>query len=395
MRRESSEWAKWIPIGIIAVILIIIYKTVDNFSEITMAAGRFLSVISPLLYGVLFAYFLYIPHHGLEKLLCKSRIKLISKRARGISTLVVFFMVVLILGFLIVVILPILITSVIDLTYSLPAYLNFILDYLDNVPEDSIWYSLDLATLLRESSGGFVYQYISAGRIEQIARSIISVAGEVSSILLGLIVSLYLLLERDRISVFFKRLNSAVFKNKSVRDRILKYFDQINKVLFTFIASKGLDSVINLVSVTCILLIFNIPYAFLLGLIAGLFNFIPYLGSLIAVILITLITLITGGMSKAIQLLIPLLIFQQLDGNYIEPRIMKSSLKISPILVIVAVVAGGAYFGVIGMFLAVPVVVIIKQILLEYVSHSEDNPQPETDDEQLEEDDGREAGDRG
>ena len=71
--------------------------------------------------------------------------------------------------------------------------------------------------------------------------------------------------------------------------------------------------------------------------------------------------------------MIPLFIFQQLDGNYIEPRIMKSSLKISPILVIIAVVAGGAYFGIFGMFLAVPIAVIIKQILLEYISNAENS----------------------
>jgi len=191
---------------------------------------------------------------------------------------------------------------------------------------------------------------------------------------MGMVISLYMLLERDRIAGFSLRLSTAVFKNEKRRSRLRLYMQQINKVLFTFIASKGLDSIINFVSVTTILLIFNVPYALLLGIIAGVFNFIPYLGSLIAVILICLMTLITGGFGKAIQVLIPLLIFQQLDGNFIEPRIMKSSLKISPILVIIAVVVGGAYFGIVGMFLAVPIAVIIKQILNEYISHSE---QPE------------------
>jgi predicted PurR-regulated permease PerM len=178
-------------------------------------------------------------------------------------------------------------------------------------------------------------------------------------------------LERERIISFFNRLSIVLFKNETVRDRIHKYLEQVNEVLFTFIASKGLDSIINLVVVTCILLIFDVPYAFLLGLITGLFNFIPYLGSLVAVILISVITLITGGPGQAIKVVLPLLVFQQLDGNFIEPRIMKSSLKISPILVILAVVVGGAYFGIIGMFLAVPIAAIIKQVLIEYITLSE------------------------
>jgi len=378
MDRDNFERAKWIPIFILAVILLIIYKTLDNFSQITVAVKGFFIVISPLIYGILFAYFFFIPHRNIEKLYRKSRSRFISARARGISTLTVFLLLVLIVACIIIFVIPILIRSFIDLAGNIPVYIGYIAEFLDNRPADSFWYSLNLADTLRDSSSGIVNQYLNSARIEQIARGIINLAGEIASLLLGLIISLYLLWEREKIGEFFTRFRNVLFKKEKTRDRVTKYLSQVNKVLFTFIASKGLDSVINLVAVTGILLIFNVPYAFLLGLIAGLFNFIPYLGSLIAVLLIALITVITGGLSTAIQVLIPLLIFQQLDGNYIEPRIMKSSLRISPILVIVAVVAGGAYFGVLGMFLAVPVVVIIKQILIEYINHSENYKEEES-----------------
>ena len=371
MKKANAEWVKWIPICIIAILLMIIYKTIDNMTQITSAISGFLRVISPLLYGVLLAYFLYIPHKKIEKLYTKVKIKFISGRARGFSTITIFLLLILIIILLISFIIPILLTSVMDLARSIPSYLNFILDYLDDVEEDSIWYALNLADLIRENTGSFLNQYVNLASIEQMARGIINIAGELFSLLLGLIVSLYLLQERGRIIMFFGKLIDVLFKNEKVRDRIKKYLNQVNSVLFTFIASKGLDSVINLICVTSILLIFNVPYAFLLGLIAGLFNFIPYLGSLVAVILISLITLITGGIGNALKVVIPLLVFQQLDGNFIEPRIMKSSLKISPILVIIAVVVGGAYFGIVGMFLAVPTVAVIKQILIEYVSEKE------------------------
>ena len=371
MNDTKFERAKWIPICIIAVILMTIYKTIDNFSQITGAIGRFFTVISPLLYGVLFAYFLYTPHRSIEKMYSKSRSKFFSIRAKGLSTFTVFLLLVLVIVLLVVFVAPIMIESVVDLTGNIPYYVNYILDFMDNVPEDSFWYTLDIADVLRESTSGFMAQYINAARIEQIARGVISLAGDVTSVLLGIVISLYLLWERTRISLFFQRLRDVVFKKEKVRDRITQYLGQVNRALFTFIASKGLDSMINIVAVTGILLIFNVPYAFLLGLTAGLFNFIPYLGSLVAVLLIALISLITGGLSEVIKVVIPLLVFQQLDANYIEPRIMKSSLKISPILVIVAVVAGGAYFGVFGMFLAVPIVVVIKEILIEYIGNAE------------------------
>jgi predicted PurR-regulated permease PerM len=349
----------------------IVYKTIDNLSQITSAIGEFLWVISPLLYGILFAYFIYTPHHKLEKLYARTKWGLISKHARGFSTITVFLVLIAVVVFILSFILPIVFQSVIDLANSIPGYVAAILDYLDNLPEDSVLASLHLTDTLRDSSGDIITRFINPEGIEQAARSIISFAGGIFSVIMGLVISLYILLERDRISDFFIRLNTAIFKNELKRDRSVKYIKQINEVLFTFIASKGLDSIINFVVVTTVLLIFGVPYALLMGLIAGLFNFIPYLGSIISTFIISGISLITADVQTTIQVFIVLLIFNQLDGNYIEPRIMKSSLKISPILVIIAVVAGGAYFGIIGMFLAVPIAVVIKQVLLEYISSTE------------------------
>ncbi|MDR2571721.1 MAG: AI-2E family transporter, partial [Oscillospiraceae bacterium] len=225
--------------------------------------------------------------------------------------------------------------------------------------------------LLRTYSGDIFQTVINPAGIELVARGIISFVGVIVNVLMGMIISLYILLDRDRIIDFFKRLNVAVFKRENRIRRNAKYINQINKVLLTFIASKGLDSLINFTVATTVLLIYRVPYALLLGLIAGAFNFIPYLGSIFSAIIISLIALITCDVYTALWVMLWLLVFNQLDGNYIEPRIMKSSLKVSPILVIIAVVVGGAYWGIIGMFLAVPIAVIIKQLLLEYVASTE------------------------
>jgi len=378
MKKESFERAKWIPICIIAVILMVIYKTIDNLSQISYAIWDFLRIIAPLLYGILFAYFLYIPHRTMERLLKKVKLKFwkinlgfISKYARAFSTVIVFLLLLFILIFALSFIVPIVITSVIELITDIPEHFITILAYFDNLPADSALASFNIADTLREYSGDIINMISIPAAIEQAARGVASFAGGLFSLIMGLVISLYLLLDRDRIAEFFTRLNNAVIKNDLKRNRITKYFSQINKVLLTFIASKGLDSIINFAVATTILLIFGVPYAVLLGLIAGVFNFIPYLGSIISALIISVLTLITCDIPTGIKVMICLLVFHQLDGNFIEPRIMKSSLKVNPILVIIAVVIGGAYFGIAGMFLAVPIAVIIKQILLEYISSTE------------------------
>jgi len=371
MKKEKFERSKWMPIFIVATVLIAIYMALNNIPQITAAIGHFLRVISPLLYGVLFTCFLYFPHKLLEKLFRKVKYKFISKRARGISTLIMFAFLVFLIVVVVSVVVPIVIASILDLGNALPQYLADVIYWAENIPEDSALYNLNLSEFIQASTEGFLAGLINAEGLGQVADMAFSFFAGIFSIILGLVISLYMLLDKERIVEFFKRLNGAVFTTGKKEALVAKYFSRINRVLLTFIASKGLDSLINFTYATIALLIFNVPYALLLGLIAGAFNFIPYIGSAISAILISAVAFVAVGWQTGLIILILLLIFNQLDGNYIEPRIMKSSLKISPILVIISVVAGGAYFNVIGMFLAVPVAVIIKEILLEYIAIKE------------------------
>ena len=373
MKKPDLHWRKWIPVAIIVIFLMLIYKTIDNIGQITSAIGNFLSVISPLLFGVLFTYFLLIPHRALEGLLKKAKLKFIAKRARGITTIIIFVLLLCIIVLVLSFVLPIVVENIISLANSIPGYVSTILEYFDNLPPDSIWMNLDIANTIRNSSGDIFNTLMNPDGIGQVAQGVMGFVGGIFSLIMGLVISLYILLDRERILAFFSRLNNAVFKREDRARRAANYMIQVNKVLLTFIASKGLDSLINFTVATTILFIFGVDYALLLGLIAGVFNFIPFLGSIISALIISVITLITGGVNTAIYVLISLLVFHQLDGNFIEPRIMKSSLKISPILVIIAVVIGGAYMGIVGMFLAVPIAVMIKQILLEYVAAHEND----------------------
>jgi len=371
VKKGSAERAKWFPIFILALILMLIYKTIDNIGQITSAIWEFLLVISPLMYGVLFTYFLLRPHQALERLLKRSNIKFITKFSRGFSTIIIFLLVVCIIVLILSFLVPIIVSNLVSLATSLPGYVDIAIAYIDNLPDAEFLADLDIAGALQDFTATVIQNVLEQGAIEQVFQGIMNFAGGLFSAAMGLIISLYILLEKERITAFFKRLNGAVFKHSDKADRSENYVSLVNRVLFAFIAGKGLDSMINLVAVTTILLIFGIPYAFLFGLIAALFNFIPYLGSLISIISISIVTLITTDLSMAIPAIICLIAFQQLDGNYIEPRIMRSSLKINPIVVIIAVVVGGAYMGVVGMFLAVPIAAVIKQIILEYITSKE------------------------
>ena len=115
--------------------------------------------------------------------------------------------------------------------------------------------------------------------------------------------------------------------------------------------------------------IIGVKYSVLLGFMIGLFNVIPYFGAIFAVAISVLITIITGGLSQAIIMAIVVIILQQIDSNIINPKILGSSLDISQLIVIGAVALGGAYFGVLGMFLGVPVATVLKIIICDWVEY--------------------------
>ena len=166
--------------------------------------------------------------------------------------------------------------------------------------------------------------------------------------------------------MFFKKLFNAIFEKETCK-RLGGYFNRTNDIFLKFLASQLLDAIVVGILTSIAMSILGVKYAVLLGVMIGLFNMIPYFGAIVAVIIATVITFITGGLSQAIWMVIITTILQQIDANIINPKIVGESLKISPLLVIFAVTIGGAYFGVLGMFLAVPVAAILKVLIGDFI----------------------------
>ena len=119
------------------------------------------------------------------------------------------------------------------------------------------------------------------------------------------------------------------------------------------------------------MVIMNVKYAGLLGFLIGLFNIIPYFGAIMAVGFAVILTIFTGGLAKALWLALVIIILQQIDANIINPKILGDSLNISRILIVFSVTVFGAWFGIIGMFLAVPMIGLIKVFVLDFIEEKE------------------------
>ncbi len=368
MEKKTNIWGKWLYWFIFAVAVIAVYKTLDNFNDITNWIKDILEVMMPFLLGILLAYLFYIPCKKIEKLYKKPKNKFLRKRARGLSILTVYLIVLVILILAFQFIIPNLAMSITDLANNIVPYYQNTINSLKNIPEDSILRQIDVQQIADSLKQIDLTEYINMNTILEYAKGIIGVAGGIFDFFVALIVSVYLLLERTDILNFLRKLAGALFKQKTYKT-IGKYFNNTNDIFFKFLSSQLLDAFVVGVLTSVAMSILGVKYAVLLGFLIGASNLIPYFGAIVGVGVSILITLCTGGLGKAIWMAIVVIILQQIDANIINPKIVGNSLKISPLLVIFAVTIGGAYFGILGMFLAVPVFAVIKMIIEDYIEY--------------------------
>ena len=371
---NKKDFKKSIFWFIFALALIIAYKTIDSIAFAFEAIGSFFSIITPFIIAAAIAYMLYKPCKSIEATYESSKIKFLKKHKRGLAVLTVYFIVIIVLFIIINVIRPAITKSVMELASNIPGYYISAINFLKNLPEDTIWSQINIAGIVQNLEGfnivETILEWVSLENVSEYIKGIVSAAGVVFDIFVIIVVSVYILLERGDIKSFITNLTNAVFEpetNKRLRELYLK----TNNIFYNYVTSQILDGFIIGIVASIIMNIMGITYGTLLGFMIGLFNIIPYFGAIVAVVVAAIITIFTDGLSTALWMTLIIIIVQQLDANILNPKILGNSLQVSPILVIFATTVGGAYFGVLGMFLGVPVIVLIKIFVLDYINQKE------------------------
>ena len=359
----TKRWFYWVSIG---VVLIIIYKLLDNFSGIGNWFSNLFSVLAPFLEGILIAYILYIPCKKIEEILSKTKIKFFVKHARGTSITLTYIILLVLIALFMNVIIPILASSISDLISNVQNYYNSVVsdspdltitpfiqenilkpvvDWIQNIDFESL-FTFDMIKEYLSSAMGFIKGVIN--------------------LFIAIICSVYILAQRTRIINFLNRFARAVLTERGYQ-RFNRYFTSGNKIFFRYLSSQMLDGIIIAILTSVAMSIMGVKYAVLLGTLIGISNLIPYFGAIFGVGISIIITLLTGGWQQALVMAIVVIILQQIDANLINPRITSSSLKVSPLLIMFAVTVGGAYGGVLGMFLAAPLFTLLKVIVDDFV----------------------------
>lgn len=212
------------------------------------------------------------------------------------------------------------------------------------------------------------YQFLVGG-LSYSSGVVISAAGFLVNLVVGLVFAIYLLFSKEVIQNQFSRLLRSLLPPRVSR-RALEISRMLIRAYTNFLGGQLLQAFISSVLTTLVLIIFGFPYAVLIGLITFVSALIPVFGPFISGVLGMLLVL-TVSPSQTLWFLLAFFIVQQLSGSVIYPRIMSNAIDIPSIWVLVAVTLGGGIMGIPGMLLFIPLTAVAFHLVSEYVSKKE------------------------
>lgn len=381
--RWDNRYLHW---GVTAFLVVaasmLFYYGIFHMKTLIVGIRTFFSIMAPIIYGLVIAFLLSPVVNFLEKKLifpvfAKKDVHL-EKRGRRI---VRWICVILSLLFLLVIIytllmmiLPQLIRSVMNLIYSFPHYVDVVQQWMESFMEKGWDLNREAVDALNQYTSQ-AQEYLTNNILPQMQSMLKNISAGVFDVLIffknfliGAIVSLYVLADKEFFIAKGKMVAYAVFPMKWA-NLIIHSMRFTNRTFGGFISGKILDSAI--IGVLCYIgtTILDMPYAILVSVIVGVTNVIPFFGPYLgAVPCFFLILLVSPIQSLYFALFI--LILQQFDGNILGPKILGDSTGLSSFMVIVAIMIGGGVFGIPGMIIGVPVFAVIYAALEKLIRHS-------------------------
>ena len=341
---------------------------------------KLMSVLSPVIYGLVFAYLLApivdFFDRGIEKGLPKAK----SSLVRGLSILVTWLCAIALIYLMFSILVPELVDSVKTLAANFENYYRTVYNWVNAlVQNETLFSSSDVFSdqVLSALNGYYdkLVKWITDTVIPQAQVAIVAVTGGIWSVvvflknvLIGMMISVYLLARKESFAKQSKKLLYAILPETPYR-RTLRAVAEADRIFSGFVRGKLLDSLI--IGIICFICcsIFNFPYTPIISVFVGVTNIIPIFGPFLGAIPSAFLILLVSP-RQCLDFIIFIIVLQQFDGNILGPKILGKSTGISSFWVIVAIVVGGGFGGVLGMFLGVPIFACISSLVNWFTDRS-------------------------
>lgn len=305
----------------------------------------------PVIYGLIFGYIL----NPLVKF-----IKRKFKVKEGIAILSTYLLVLALLILASIYLIPIMINSAIDITTKMPIYIQETQGLLDKFLNNESIKEIINTTGSMDNINHIITQVgtMAVSLLEGSISYIFTISSQIVKLFLGLLISIYVLVDKYRLIRESKKVTFLILKEKRGK-KLIEAVRIYHNMIGAYIGIKAVDSTIIAAMALVLLSIVKSEYAFLLAVIVGITNMIPYFGPFIGEIVGFLFNVFVSP-SKGLIVFLVLLALQLFDGWYLDPKLIGDKVGVRPLFIIVAVLIGGGFYGAIGMLLASPTAATIK-----------------------------------
>jgi predicted PurR-regulated permease PerM len=354
----------------LGLLLIVSFRLIGSIGFFTGHFRQFWNVLTPFLLGGVIAYILNLPCTAIQRLFMRFEGTVLERKSRMFSVLTLMLIMFVMLVFAVSMAIPAISRSITAFTADLENYEYTFRRWIETVQD---WNLPDFVPEIDEEMIiGVVSDFIGGLDFDGVISSVLAgfgaAFGVLFTIILAIISSIYFLIEKDRLIGFVKTLTASVFSEKT-NGTILKYSRKLNHNFHMYIYTQTIDGIILGSLMTGLLLIFQSPHALLLGITLGVVNYVPYFGSIFGTAFAVVVVAFTQGIPTAAVAGVFMFIIQQIDGNFIQPKLMGGSFALSPLLIIISVTVGMAYGGILGMLIAIPIVAILKDAIDEFIEY--------------------------
>ena len=364
MKKDILEMRKWI---ILILIAIFSYWGLNNFDKLLGVINTGYKVLEPFILGGVIAFVLNILVNKIEKYLNKWIKNRKFKLVRFISiilSLLIFILVIVFTAFLLI---PELIENIQMLMGNVPGLIgdaqNSILNLLDKYPD----IQNEISKMFAESGNvstiiSNVLNYFITGAIGFIG----SLVSSFIAIFTAIIFAIYMLAQKEYLIRGTKKVLYSLL-NKKRADKLVEIGTLANKTFSKFISGQCLEAIILGGLMFIAFTISGFPYALMLAVLTAITSLIPIFGALIAMV----IGAILIGIGDPVQAIIFVIVFQvvqQIEGNFIYPRVVGASVGLSPLWTLLAITVGGNLFGISGILLGLPVASVLYALIKELVN---------------------------
>ena len=381
-----KEWKKYTHLGLTLFLAacgaLVFYDTFYKVGTLQSFLAKLTDILAPVLYGFAMAYLLAPIVNWLERVLTGGANRALKGKGlpvpnrwlRALSIFLTWAFVLFLIYLLLVMLIPQLVESITMLIDNAQLYYRQVYDWVNELlnaksgvgswATEMIDRYYDNALDLLEKNILPWAQTLLTSLTGGIWSGILGVVTFVKNFIIGIVVSIYMLAMKERSAARCAKLVYGVFTEERAR-LIVRGTRRVDRIFSGFVRGKLLDSLI--IGILCFIgcSILGIPYTPLVSLIVGVTNVIPFFGPVLGAVPSAFLILLVSPL-KCLYFVIFVFILQQLDGNVIGPRILGPSTGISSFWVVVAILVGGGFGGLMGMFLGVPICACL-QALTRYI----------------------------